>query len=66
MHRIIRLLPGGQMASGVAAVVWRYRQSEVVVDVAIRAGHDFTGRCHLVRIRQRETRGTVIKNCASP
>ena len=54
------------MASRVAAVVRRYRQSEVVVDVAIRAGHDFTCRRHLVRIRQRETCRTVIKNCAGP
>ena len=66
MRRIIRLLPGGQMASRVPAVGRRDRQSEIVVDVAIRAGHDFTGRGHLVRIRQRETRRTVIKDCASP
>ncbi len=54
------------MASRVAAVGRRYRQSEVVVDVAIRAGHDFPRRGHLVRIRQRETCRTMIKDCASP
>ena len=61
MHGIIRLLPGRQMASGVAAVGRRSGQSVVVVDVAIRAGHNFPGRRHLVRIRQRETRGRVIE-----
>ncbi len=61
MHRIIRLLPGGQMASRVAAVGRRSGQSVVVVDVAIRAGHNFPRRRHLVRIRQWETRGRVVE-----
>ncbi len=61
VHRIIRLLPGCQMASGVAAVGRRSGQSVVVVDVAIRAGHNFPRGRHLVRIRQRETRGRVVE-----
>jgi len=36
-------------------------QSVVVVDVAIRAGHNFPRRRHLVRIRQRETRRRVVE-----
>ena len=54
------------MASGVPAVGRRDRQSEIVVDVAIRAGHHFPRWRHLVGIRQRETRRTVIKDCGSP
>ena len=61
MRRIIRLLPSRQMASGVAAVGRRNGQSVVVVDVAIRAGHDFPRGRHLVSIRQRETRGRVVE-----
>ena len=61
MRWIIGLLPGGQVASGVAAVGRRGGQSVVVVDVAIRAGHNFPRGRHLVRIRQRETRGRVVE-----
>ena len=39
MHRIIRLLPGRQMASRVSAIVQRGRQVIVVTDVARSAGH---------------------------
>ena len=39
VHRIIRLLPGGQMALRVSAIGRRDRQSVVVVDVARSAGH---------------------------
>jgi len=41
MHRIIGLLPGGQVACGVAAIGRRYVQGVVVVDMAVGAGHDF-------------------------
>ena len=39
MHRIVRLLPGGQMALGIPAIGGSNRQSVVVVDVAGGAGH---------------------------
>ncbi len=52
MRRIIGLLPGRQMASRVPAVGRGSRQRVVIV--------------HLVRIGQRETRRTVIKDCSSP
>jgi len=58
---IIRLLPSGQMASGVAAVGRRNGQSVVVVDMARRAGRSFPCGRHLVRIRQRKTRGRVVE-----
>ena len=61
MRRIVGLLPGRQMASRVAAVGRCNRQRVVIVDVARRAGRRFPRRCHLVRIRQRETRGRVVE-----
>ncbi len=61
MRRIIRLLPGCQVASRVAAVGRRDGQRVVIVDVASRAGRRFPGRRHLVRIRQRETGGRVVE-----
>ena len=63
---IIRRLPGRQVAARIPAVRRRNRQRVVIVDVAIRAGRDFTRRRHLVRIGQRETRRAVIKGCTSP
>ena len=66
VRRIIGLLPGRQMASRVPAVGRGSRQRVVVVDVAVRAGRHFARRRHLVRIGQRETRRTVIKDCSSP
>jgi len=52
----------------VAAVAIRVRRREgvVVAHVAVGAGHDFTGRRHLVRTRQRPARGAVIKGCGGP
>jgi len=54
------LLPSRQMASGVAAVVRRYRQSVVVVDMARSAGH--VG----VPVGQQEARGAVIEDRRGP
>ena len=39
MNRVIRLLPGRQVASRVPAVIRRDRQGVVVIDVARGAGH---------------------------
>ena len=54
------LLPSRQMASGVAAVVRRYRQSVVVVDMARSAGH--VG----VPVGQQEAGGAVIEDRRGP
>ena len=62
VRRIVRRLPGRQMASRIAAIRRCNRQCVVIVFVAIRAGHDFSGRCKLVRIRQWEARRGVIKS----
>jgi len=48
------------------AIRVRRRQRVVVAHVAVGAGHDFTGRGHLVRTGQRPARGAVIKGCGSP
>ncbi len=61
MCRIVGLLPGRQMASGVAAVGRSNGQRVVIVDVARRAGRSFPRGRHLVSIRQWETRGRVIE-----
>jgi hypothetical protein len=66
MHRIICLLPGGQVASGVAAIVGLNLQRVIIVDVARRAiGHLARGS-KLVRIGERESRGAVIELSVSP
>jgi len=60
VHRIIGLLPGGQMALRVAAVGRRNRQIVVVIEVAQIAGH--------VRMSagQQETGRAVVKRCRRP
>ena len=60
VYRCGGLLPSRQMASGVAAVVRRYRQSVVVVDMARSAGH--VG----VPVGQQEARGAVIEDRRGP
>ena len=55
VRRIVRGLPSRQMASRITAICRCNRQCVVIVFVAIRAGHDFPGRCKLVLIRQRES-----------
>ena len=57
-------LPSGLVAA--VAIRVRHRESVVVADVAVSAGHDFTGRRHLVRTRQRPARGAVVKGCGGP
>jgi len=57
-------LPSGDVAA--VAIRVRRREGEVVAHVAVGAGHDFPGRRHLVRARQRPARGSVVKRCSSP
>ena len=63
---IIGLLPGSQVATGVAAIRRLSGQVVIVVDVALRAGRDLAGGGHLVRVGQREAGGAVIESCAAP
>ncbi len=58
----------GLPSSLVAAVAIRVRRREgvVVAYVAVSAGHDFPGRRHLMRTRQRETGGAMVKGCGGP
>jgi len=58
---IICGLPGRQMALRVSAIRRRNRQAVIVVDVAGSARRYFPGGGQLVRVRQRETRGSVIE-----
>ena len=39
VHRVVRLLPGSQVAAGIAAIRWSDGQSVIVIDVAAGAGH---------------------------
>ena len=55
VDRILRLLPGGEVASGISAIRQRDLQIVVIVDVARGARHSS------VTVRQREARGAVIK-----
>jgi len=57
-------LPSSLVAA--VAIRVRYREGIVVAHMAVGAGHDFTGRRHLVRTRQRPARGAVVKGCCSP
>ena len=66
MRRIVGLLPGRQVATGIPAVRRLNIQRVVVVDVALRASRDLPCRGHLVRIRQREARGAVIERRIRP
>jgi hypothetical protein len=66
MRRIVRLLPGSQMAAGIAAVCRLDAQRIVVIDVTLRAGRDFPRRGHLVRVCQREASTVVIKRRIRP
>jgi len=62
VRRIIRLLPGRQMASGIPAVRRLNCQRRIVPHMALVAARDLSGRRNLVRIRQRET-GTGVVEC---
>lgn len=60
MHRIIRLLPGRQVASRVSAIVRRNRQRIIVVNVAQIAGDV------CVPIGQCESSRVVVKHSGRP
>ena len=59
-----RALPSDLVTA--VAIRVRHREGVVAAYVAVGAGHDFTGRRHLVRARQRPARGAVIKGCGGP
>jgi hypothetical protein len=59
-----RALPSGNVAT--VAIGVRGRESVVVPDVAIRAGHDFACRRQLMRACQRPPRHAVVKNRRRP
>ena len=67
MRRVVGLLPGGQMASGIPAVRQQGRQAVIVVDVAGSAGRHLAAVGHQgVRVCQREPEGGVIELAVGP
>ena len=63
---IVRLLPGGEVAAGIAAIVGLDGEIVIAADVALRASSDFAGGGHLVRVLQREAGGAVIEFAIGP
>ena len=57
---IVGLLPGGQVATSIAAIRWGNLQSVIVVDVALRTSH---GR---VSVGERESGGAVVEGAGGP
>ena len=66
VHRIVGLLPGRQMASGISAIIRLNRQRRVVPHMALVATRNLSGRCNLVRVRQRETGIGMIERRIRP
>ena len=66
VRRVIGGLPGGEVTTGISAIRRLNRQRIVAVDVALRASRHFTGRSQLVRVRQREAGGAVVKFAIGP
>ena len=66
VRRIIRLLPGGKVASGIAAIRGLNGEGVIVIDVAGRASWNLTRGDQLVRIGERETGGAVIESGTGP
>lgn len=67
MRRVIGLLPGAQMASGIPAVRRQGRQAVIVVDVAGSTGRHFAAVSHEgVRVRQREPERGVVELAVGP
>jgi hypothetical protein len=60
MHRVIRLLPGGQVALRISAFRRRNLQIVVAVDMAGRTSHVS------VAVRQRESRSVMIELRSQP
>jgi len=63
---IVRLLPGRQVALGISAIGRLDGQRGVVAVVALVAAGDLSGRCDLMRIRQRKSGVGVIEGRISP
>lgn len=61
VDRIVGLLPSGQVAAGVAAIVGLRREIVVAANVAVGAGSYFTRGRELMGIGQWETSGAVIE-----
>ena len=66
MRGIVRLLPGRQMALRISAIGRLDGQRGVVAVVALVAAGDLSGRCDLMRIRQRKSGVGVIEGRISP
>ncbi len=67
MRRVVGLLPGGQMASGIPAVRQQGRQAVIVIDVAGSAGRHLAAVGHEgVRVCQREPERGVIELAVGP
>jgi len=61
VRRIVRLLPRGEVATGIATIGRLGCQTIVAANVALRATCDLASGRQLVRIRQWETRGAMVK-----
>ena len=66
VRRVIRLLPGRQVAARIAAVGRLDAETIVAAHVALRAGADLAGRRHLMRIGQWETSRALIELAVGP
>jgi len=67
VRRVIGLLPGGQMASRIPAVVRHDTQAVVTIDVAGFAGRHLAAVGHQgVRVRQREPERVVVELAVGP
>lgn len=66
VSRIVGLLPGCKVTSGIAAIVRLDRKSIVAIDVAGGAARGFARRCELVRVGQGKTGAAVVENTVGP
>jgi len=66
VHRIVGLLPGGKVATRIAAIRGLNAEGVITVDMALRASRDLASRGHLVRILQREAGAGVIELAVGP
>lgn len=66
VRRIVRLLPGCQVAAGIPAIRWLNVKRVIPADVALGASRHFSGRGQLVRIGQRESRRAMVEHPVRP
>ena len=66
MHRIVRLLPGGEVAAGIPAIRRLNAQGIVTADVALRTRGYFARGRHLVRVGKREAGSAVVERACRP